>query len=200
MTRNVHRLDLSLLRKSLAKHSSGLYVLARPRTPEEVEHIRVDDVRRVLSLLKAAFTHVIVDVSKSYGAADWAALDMSDLILLFTRLDVACLGNVVRVIGRMRGRPGGAETVKVVVNQSGWERNEIPLEKAEQTIGHEFALKIPDDSRRVTRALNHGTPLAEFAGGSKVEQVIAQLCRFVVHGKQGATKPARAKGIFSFLF
>jgi pilus assembly protein CpaE len=76
VAQNVTRLDFTLLKRSLTKHASGLYLLPRPVQLEEVAHINAEDLRRVIGLLKATFTHVIVDLSKGYSpidmVADWA--------------------------------------------------------------------------------------------------------------------------------
>ncbi len=69
VAQNVTRLDFTLLKRSLTKHSSGLYLLPRPVQLEDIQLIPPDDLQRVLGLLKATFTHLIIDLSKSYSAA-----------------------------------------------------------------------------------------------------------------------------------
>src|SRR4029078_1428727 len=66
VAQNVSRLDFTLLKRSLTKHASGLYLLPRPVQLEEVAQINAEDLRRVIGLLKATFTHVIIDLSKAY--------------------------------------------------------------------------------------------------------------------------------------
>jgi len=75
VTQNISRLDLALLRKSLTKHDSGVYLLPRPVQVESLDVVPSDDFRRVLGLLKASFSHVIVDLSKTYNRLDMAALE-----------------------------------------------------------------------------------------------------------------------------
>ena len=57
-----------------------------------------DDFRRVLGLLKASFTHVLLDLSKAYTILDMAALEEVNTVLLVTQLDLPCLRNVVRLM------------------------------------------------------------------------------------------------------
>ena len=61
---------------------------------EDVSHIAPDDLQRVIGLLKATFTHLVLDLSKSYSALDRVALEMADHVLLVTQLDLPCLRNV----------------------------------------------------------------------------------------------------------
>ena len=98
VAQNVTRLDFTLLKRSLTKHSSGLYLLPRPVRLEDVPLVTPEDLSRVIGLLKATFSHVILDLSKSYNALDMVALEQANHVLLVTQLDLPCLRNVVRLM------------------------------------------------------------------------------------------------------
>src|SRR5690606_25218606 len=98
VAQNVPRLDFSLLKRSLTKHASGLYLLPRPVQMEDVALITPDDLQRVIGLMKATFSHLVIDLSKGYTANDMVALQMANHILLVTQLDLPCLRNVVRML------------------------------------------------------------------------------------------------------
>src|SRR5204863_8558368 len=78
VAQNISRLDFTLLKRSLTKHSSGLYLLPRPVQLEDVKLITPEDLQRVIGLLKATFTHLVVDLSKSYSPLDMVALEMAN--------------------------------------------------------------------------------------------------------------------------
>jgi pilus assembly protein CpaE len=82
VAQNIARLDITLLKRSLTKHASGLYLLPRPVQLQDTQLISPDDLTRVLSLLKATFTHLIIDTSKSYNAFDMVALEAANHTLL----------------------------------------------------------------------------------------------------------------------
>ena len=103
VAQNVTRLDFTLLKRSLTKHSSGLFLLPRPVQMEDVRAVAADDLQRVIGLLKATFTHLVLDLSKSYSALDQVALQMADHVLLVTQLDLPCLRNVVRLLTSFNG-------------------------------------------------------------------------------------------------
>ena len=69
VAQNVTRLDFTLLKRSLTKHSSGLFLLPRPVQMEDMSLITPDDLQRVIGLLKATFTHLVLDLSKSLQPA-----------------------------------------------------------------------------------------------------------------------------------
>ena len=76
VAQNVTRLDFTLLKRSLTKHSSGLFLLPRPVQMEDIALITPDDLQRVIGLLKATFTHLMLDLSKSYTAIDRQVLQI----------------------------------------------------------------------------------------------------------------------------
>ena len=129
VAQNVTRLDFALLKRSLTKHSSGLYLLPRPVQLEDVALITPDDVQRVIGLLKATFTHLVLDLSKGYTAVDMVALEMANQILLTTQLDLPCLRNVVRLMMSFGNMEGMADKVKIVVNRVGLENGQITLQE-----------------------------------------------------------------------
>ncbi len=71
VAQNVTRLDFTLLKRSLTKHSSGLYLLPRPVQLEDMALITPDDMRRVIGLLKATFTHLIIDCRRATTRSTW---------------------------------------------------------------------------------------------------------------------------------
>ncbi len=176
---NISRLDLALLRKSLTKHSSGLFLLPRPVQIEDNATITADDLRKVLGLLKASFSHVIVDLSKSYNNLDMVALEAASTVLLLTQLDLPCLRNVVRLLSSFERHEGLRERVKVVVNRSGLEKNQISLEKAENTIGGEIFSRIPNNYVVISECRNNGVPLIEQAPKAAITGHIVELAERV---------------------
>ena len=84
VSENISRLDYGLLKRSLTRHDCGVYLLPRPVEVETQELVRSDDLRRILALLKATFSHQIIDLSKGFGPLDMSAMEVSDKILLVT--------------------------------------------------------------------------------------------------------------------
>ena len=175
VAQNVTRLDFTLLKRSLTKHSSGLFLLPRPVQLEDIALITPEDLQRVIGLLKATFTHLVLDLSKSYSSIDLVALEMAHHILLVTQLDLPCLRNVVRLMMSFGEMQGIADRVKIVVNRSGLENGQITLKKAQETIGKEIFWQLPNDYRTMIAARNNGVPLVEQSPKAAITQSIAAL-------------------------
>ncbi|MEN6558453.1 MAG: pilus assembly protein CpaE, partial [Thermoguttaceae bacterium] len=185
VSQNVTRLDFALLKRSLTKHSSGLYLLPRPVQLEDVSLVTREDLHRVIGLMKATFTHLVLDLSKAYTPTDMVALESADQILLTTQLDLPCLRNVVRLMMSLGNMDSMADKVKIIVNRVGLDSGQITLKKAEETIGRNIFWQLPNDYRTMIEARNNGVPLIEHAPKAAITQSIVALAR-VLSGDESA--------------
>ena len=180
VTENVARLDFQLLRKSLTKHSSGLYLLPRPVQLQDLSAINPDSLRRVVGLLRASFTHVVIDTSKSFSEVDLAAMELVNEVALIVQLDLPCLRNMVRLLMSFQEMDNIRDKIKVVVNRMGLESGQISLKKARETIGRDVFHQIPNDYRTMVEMRNNGVPLIEQAPKAPITQSILQLTDMLV--------------------
>jgi pilus assembly protein CpaE len=188
VAQNITRLDFTLLKRSLTKHSSGLYLLPRPVQLQDTSLVTPEDLTRVLGLLKASFTHMILDLSKSYNALDMVALKSAKDILLITQLDLPCLRNVVRLMMSFNEVEGLAEKVRIVVNRVGLDNGQISLKKAQETMGREIYWQLPNDYKTMVEVRNNGVPLIEQAPRASITQAITTLVDSLMSDKGAAGK------------
>ena len=174
VAQNITRLDFTLLKRSLTKHSSGLYLLPRPVRLEDVPLVTPEDLSRVIGLLKATFSHVILDLSKSFNALDMVALEQANHVLLVTQLDLPCLRNVVRLVMSLSEMETVKDKIKILVNRVGLD-NQISLKKAKDTMGREVFWQLPNDYRTMVEVRNNGVPLVEQAPKAAITQSIVAL-------------------------
>jgi pilus assembly protein CpaE len=193
VAQNVNRLDLTLLKRSLTKHDSGLYLLPRPVQLEDARHITTDELTRVLGLLKASFTHVIIDTSKGFTALDLHALAEADDVLLVTQLDLPCLRNVVRLMMSFKESNKYDDKVRIIVNRVGYDTGQISLRKAQETIGREIFWQVPNDYRVMVEVRNNGVPLVQQAPKAAITQSINQLAAALSGALDGQAAEATTK-------
>lgn len=194
VAQNISRLDFTLLKRSLTKHSSGLYLLPRPVQLQDTSLITPDDLHRVLGLLKATFSHLILDLSKSYNEVDLVALRAANHILLVTQLDLPCLRNVVRLMMSFEDEPELKEKVRVVCNRVGLDSGKISLKKAQETIGRDIYWQLPNDYRSMVEMRNNGIPLIESSPRSQLTQQIGALAENLSGAAEPAAEAAPAQG------
>ena len=199
---NITRLDFSLLKRSLTKHDCGAFLLPRPVQIDDATNIMPDELRRIIQLLKATFTHLVIDISKMYSPLDVAAMDLSDTLLLVTQLDLPGLRNVVRLNQYFDLRDMPTDKIKVVINRAGLEASQISLGKAQETIGREIVAQIPNDYPTMVESRNNGIPLLIQAPKAKLTKALEQLAGQIdASVEQSGTKTPEKpkKGLFSFL-
>ncbi|MBM83232.1 MAG: pilus assembly protein CpaE [Planctomycetaceae bacterium] len=200
---NIARLDYSLLKRSLTKHECGAFLLPRPVEMDDRPTFTPEELRRVLALLKATFFHLIIDVSKSYGELDVAAMEASDVVLLVTQLDLPCLRNVIRLTQFFDQREGLAEKLRIVVNRAGLQDAQISLNKALETIGGEIYFEIPNDYVTMVESRNNGIPLLNHAPKAKVTKAIEMLAQTLDQSEEvedvAAADPTLSRRLFRFL-
>jgi pilus assembly protein CpaE len=172
---------MTFLRRSLCKHSSGLSLLPHPVQVEDAALIREDHLQRVIGLLRASYTHLILDLSKSLSPCDLTALRAADIILLVAQLELSSLRNVVRMLLTLSCEEALVGKVQVVLNRVC--ETDITVKKAEETIGRPIYWQVPGDDRAMTEARNHGVPLLQHAPRSKALLSIAALAQ-ALSGKE----------------
>jgi pilus assembly protein CpaE len=181
---NVSRLDLSLLKRSMTRHESGVYLLPRPVSLVDNEIVTPDNLGRVLSVLKTAFSHLVIDISKSYTQVDLVALNFADHIVLVTQLDLPCLRNLVRLLMSFDEYHGLKEKVKIVVNRSGLQSNQISIKKAEETIGQACYWQVPNDYATMAAVRNNGSPLILQSPQASITHSVVSLTNALLDVKQ----------------
>ncbi len=196
---NFERLDATLLKRSMTRHATGLYVLPRPQAIEEVARIDPDTLQRLLGLLKATFSTVVIDTSKGLQASDFAALEIADVILVVAQLDLTCLRNTARLMGLFQQFEGLNDRVKLVVNRAGSSDTEISQAKAEETLKMPISWQIPNATKIFQTARIQGAPIADVAKGSRPHQVFLEMARTLRPPGEEVEKPVR-KGFFAALF
>ncbi|QEL13223.1 AAA family ATPase [Limnoglobus roseus] len=204
VARNIQRLDMNYLKRALVKHeATGLSILRHPLEIQDMSQIHEAHVERIVNLLKISYTHLILDLSKSFLPTDLMGLELADQILLVAQLELGSLRNVVR-LNHLLNNPDDArgDRVKIIVNRVGAESVEegISLKKAEEVIGRPIYWQIPNDSKSVIAARVAGQPLVKHAPKSKIQQNLHGLAQ-TLSGKAMAGAPGdkdSKKGWFSF--
>jgi pilus assembly protein CpaE len=185
LARNIERLDMSFLRRAMAKHEgTGLSILRHPLEIAEGSIVHEQHVERILNLLKISYTHLVLDLSKSLLPTDLMGLRMADMILLVAQLELSSLRNVVRLIHCLSGEENLADKIRVVINRQGADSIEegISLKKAEEVIGKPIFWQVPNDTKTVIAARVAGQPLIKHSPKSRAQLSIQGLAQ-ALYGK-----------------
>lgn len=201
---NISDLDQKFLKGALSRHETGLFLLPHPLQLDDIGLVHEEHLQRLISLLRTAHTHVVLDLSKSFRPTDFAAMQLSDIILLIAQLELTSIRNCVRLIQSLKNNANTeslADRLRVVINRVGADDQDITIARAEESIGRKVFWQVPNDSKAMLGSRNVGKPLALHAPKSKAWQSLQQLSQ-VLSGKAevpdfGAVKKPKKTGWFS---
>lgn len=174
LCQNVDQLDRTMFERSLARHDSGVQLLAPPRWIPDASYVTADGVRQVMSLARTLFPYVVIDLDNSFAPEQVQALRQADVVLLVLRLDFASLRNAQRALEYLGQIGVGRDKVRVVVNRYG-QPKEVPAGKAVEALGVAIDFYVPEDSKTVNRANNNGIPVVTESPSARVSKSLTNL-------------------------
>jgi pilus assembly protein CpaE len=157
-TRNLHRMDASLLESFMTRHNGGLQLLAGTNVPATVDPSTAEFVR-LFDMLVTHYRYVVVDASSRFDAATRLIASLSETVLLVACSDVASLWSAARV-QQYLGETGSRERVRLVLNRyrkvSGFSEAD-----AEAAVGAKLLWRVPNQYFAISSAIDRGTPVMD---------------------------------------
>ena len=157
-TRNLDRLDSSLLESFMARHSGGLQLLAGTNLPAMAEPATSDFVK-LFDMLVTHFRYVVVDASSRFDSVSRLIASLSETVLLVACSDVASLWSAARV-QQYLAEAGSRDRVRLVLNRfrkvPGFSEGD-----AETAVGAKLLWRIPNQYFAVSGAIDRGTPVMD---------------------------------------
>lgn len=157
-TRNLHRMDASLLESFMTRHSGGLQLLAGTNVPATVDPSTAEFVR-LFDMLVTHYRYVVVDASSRFDAASRLIASLSETVLLVACTDVASLWSAARV-QQYLGETGSRERVRLVLNRyrkvAGFSESD-----AESAVGAKLIWRVPNQYFAISNAIDRGTPVMD---------------------------------------
>jgi pilus assembly protein CpaE len=157
-TRNLHRMDASLLESFMTRHSGGLQLLAGTNIPAAVDPSTAEFVK-LFDMLVTHYRYVVVDCSSRFDPASRLVASLSEIVLLVACSDVASLWSAARV-QQYLGETGSRERVRLVLNRfrkvAGFSEAD-----AEAAVGAKLLWRIPNQYFAISGAIDRGTPVMD---------------------------------------
>jgi pilus assembly protein CpaE len=169
---NSNRLDASFLCTLLARHTSGLSVLAAPGefTPSEPN---LDAIDRLIAVARQNFDYVVVDAGTRVDLRDAKFFDESAILYLITQVGVTELRNANRMIGQFFASRG--PKLQVVLNRYTPQALLFEDKQIEKALTRPIDWKIPDDYATARRTQNTAIPIA--MEDSSISRAIRRMAR-----------------------
>lgn len=172
-TRNLHRMDASLLESFMTRHSGGMQLLAGTNVPAAIDPSTAEFVR-LFDMMVTHYRYVVVDASSRFDGTSRLIANLSETVLLVACTDVASLWSAARV-QQYLGETGSRERVRLVLNRF----RKVPgfsEADAEAAVGAKLLWRVPNQYFAVSSAIDRGTPVMD-QRGSEIARCFSGLAQ-----------------------
>jgi pilus assembly protein CpaE len=187
---NLHRLDREFLKELVAKHKSGLEILAGSDQFDRPGAADGGAIEELLRLLTRQYDYIVVDGGSQVNSCTVSALYSADQLFLVANPDVPSVRNAQRLLDRVRQLGACGERVRLLLNRAA-EPFPIPPKQIEGALGHPIHHTFPSDYKTVSTALNSGVPLALTGSTDLAEQFDSFTRRILGPGAESVTPGTR---------
>ncbi len=157
---NLPRLDKHMLTSLVAKHKSGLDILAGSDQFDRPSGTDASAIGEMFRVLTRNYDYILVDAGNQINQQSVAALGGADQVFLVVTPDVPSIRNAQRLLNRLRQIGAHKERVHILLNRAA-EPFPIPPKQIEGALGHAIHHTFASDYKVVSTALNSGVPLAQ---------------------------------------
>jgi pilus assembly protein CpaE len=174
LSREIHRLDASLLAASMLSVLPNYSVLAAPEDPAHAIDVKAQHVEIILKLARKHYDFVIVDLGRSLDAVSLQALDMADMIFPVLQVTLPFIRDGKRLLGVLRSLGYPKSKINLIVNR--YEKGgEITLEDLETSTGASVYKTIPNSYKAVATSVNQGVSIIKLARNDPVSKSLNEL-------------------------
>lgn len=174
LVENWQRMDVALLRHSLAAHAGGVQLLSYLPEALSGEVLPPQAVRRALVLMRTNYPVSVLDLGHQFGEEHFEAIRLADHILHVVRLDVPGVRHARRLAAQLEELNLPPQRLGLVACRYG-QKGQLPWKKAEEALGQKFIALLAEDSGNMNLALNQGQPVVRLAPRSAVARGFAKL-------------------------
>jgi pilus assembly protein CpaE len=173
VSKNISRLDASLLAASTVKVSPNYSILSAPEDLTHAMEVKPERVDAILALAAQQYDFVILDVPRSLDTIAIKALDRAWRIFPVLQAGLPDIRNAVKLLEAFKSLGYPADKTELIVNR--FEKsNAIGLDQMQRSL-HAHLITIPNSYREVNASINHGDPLIRAARGNTVARHLADL-------------------------
>ena len=195
---NLHRIDSEFLRELVARHKSGLDILAGAEQVDRPGPQDAPAVEQLLQILARHYEYIVIDAGTVTSACAEVAVYAADTIYVIANPDVPSIRNTQRLVERICQLGADRDRLRVVLNRTS-DQHLIAPKQIESALGHPIVQAFASDYNTVSAALNSGVPLTL----SNHSELAAQFTRFtngILNREEPAGGGERRRSHFLGLF
>ncbi len=186
---DIDRADVAGFSAALEERGKRLSVLTAPADALPLSIVGPEGVERILGF--ARDTHDVVVVDMPTTLTDWTetVLQAAERFWAVMEIDMRSAQNMLRFLRALQAEDLPMEKLDYVMNR-------VPgfgdfgargrVRKMAGTLGIEYGVLLPDGGKAVSQACDHGSPLAEFAGGNALRKEIRKTAKALLDEVQAS--------------
>jgi pilus assembly protein CpaE len=173
VARRIDEIDRDKIRDYLVKHHSGVSILPAPLHPTEWRNMTPQHIEKIVELLAQTHDYVVVDTPGTFNELIAATLEMANLILLVTSMDIASIKDTALALEMLRAAAVSEDKVKLTINHS-TAANSLREEDVSRVLEYEVFWRIPHDLS-VSSSTQLGQPIVIAKPYARVSRSIIDL-------------------------
>jgi pilus assembly protein CpaE len=171
------RLDARLLEVMVARHSTGMAVIAAPRAATEYLRVNGAVVTGLLSVVSDAFKQMVLDLPPVWQPWTFDVLQGSDQVFIVTEFTIPAMRKALELVSALETRfKGEPPRARIIVNKYR-QRLLGGLRKSDATalLGEALAGFLPEEQELVSEAINQGDLASAVSRSNRVSRELTQL-------------------------
>ncbi len=187
--------DPDVARSYLTTHSSGLSVLAAPSRPEADFSVTLDQVQRIVEVLRPQFDHVLIDAGSRLDPRSLWLLEEADVQVLVLFPEIAALRATSMLMAFLSETSTLEAKSHIVINHI-FPKELLKTRDVENLLRAKPAAEIPYTEVEMIRSVNEGVPIAlghPEAPATLAMRRVAQAIIGVQHQALADAKPERRR-------
>ncbi len=182
VARKIDDINRDNIKDYLVKHYSGVSILPAPLHPTEWRNMTPQHIEKIVELLAQTHDYVVIDTPGTFNELIAATLELANLILLVTSMDIASIKDTALALEMLRAAGVSEDKVKLTINHS-TAANSLREEDVSRVLEYDVFWRIPHDLS-VASSTQLGQPIVIAKPYARVSRSIIDLAHALTGTRQ----------------
>ena len=173
VARHIDELDRESIKDYLVRHHTGVAILPSPLHPTEWRNVTPQHIEKIIDLLAQGHDYIIIDTPGTFNELIASTLELGNIILLVTSMDIASIKDTALALEMLRGAQVSEDKVKLTINHS-TSSNSLREEDVERVLEYGVTWRIPHDYN-VASSNQLGIPIVIAKPYARVSRAVTDI-------------------------
>ncbi len=182
VAKKIDQIDRDSIKDYLVKHYSGVNILPAPLHPTEWRNMTPQHIEKIVELVAQTHDYVVIDTPGTFNELIAATLELANLILLITSMDIASIKDTALALEMLRAAAVSEDKVKLTINHS-TAANSLREDDVARVLEYDVFWRIPHDLS-VSSSTQLGQPIVIAKPYARVSRSIIDLAHALTGTRQ----------------